>query len=416
MKRISLDGVVSMLLLFSLLYMCVATILGLRHSSTVYAVYSLSVAAIAIERFLSHWAGGMRLQLIAIMGLIVVLVFSVVALDAYLNADNYYVSRNASLFLTFAMPAYMMGCCCDERLAKEMVRYFDFVMIVLLGAATLYVISGVSLRVDESGMNYQNASYVASLSLGINLFFIRNRCKDLRFAFTQSIAYRIMQYLMIPVSILVIVASGGRGGIVLGIVFFGVFFIITTGHSYAARAVAVILITLLVLCLAMNVADTTVVQRGMKRFMQIFNSGSLIRVSNAAIDSIDSRNVMRNTSMDLLNKAPYTGYGIFDYAAEISGYPHNLILELLLQGGCFYCLATCVVIGLIVYRALVAARNNQAMSALLVPFTQVLTMLMFSGTYLAASTLWFLFGAFANYSIPSWEIERKRAMTLMEAR
>ena len=416
MKRVSLDGIVSMLLLFNLLYMCVATILGLRHSSTVYIAYSMSVAIIAITRFVFHWARGMRLQLVALLGLVLVAIFSVVALNAYFNSGNYYSSRNASFFLMFALPAYVMGCCCDERLAEEMMRYFDLVMIILLVAAVLYITRGVSLRVDESGMNYQNASYAAALALGIDLFFIRNRFSGLRFGFTRSTSYRIIQYLMIPISILVLVASGGRGGIALGIEFAGLFLIGSLrvrGHT--ARVVFAILVTFGVLIFAMSIADTTVVQRGMQRFMQVFKSGSLIRVSNAAADSIDSRNVIRNTSLELFDKAPYTGYGLFGYAASIGGYPHNLILELMLQGGFFYCLLMCVGISVIMCRAFVAARGSQGMSAFLLPLVQVLTELMFSGTYLAAPTLWFLFGVFANYSFTNEMARHSQAVILMDA-
>jgi O-antigen ligase len=88
------------------------------------------------------------------------------------------------------------------------------------------------------------------------------------------------------------------------------------------------------------------------------------------------------------------GYGPFGFVELMAPYvyPHNLFLELLLAGGVVGLAAAVVVAVRLAQRYFALKRRDAAYGGLGVLMTYQLVMLMFSGTYLAAPTLWFAVG------------------------
>src|SRR5690606_30091320 len=70
-----------------------------------------------------------------------------------------------------------------------------------------------------------------------------------------------------------------------------------------------------------------------KSFSRVF---SYISSEGIEWDSTSGRNDLYEKAIEYISKSPIIGYGVFGMFSEFGFYPHNLILEVLLQGGLVY--------------------------------------------------------------------------------
>jgi len=67
---------------------------------------------------------------------------------------------------------------------------------------------------------HQTDSYLAAFAFGLNLHFLFEGQRHERFKFFKSLLYRCFCYLLLVIQALGFILPGGRGGAVLGVVYF----------------------------------------------------------------------------------------------------------------------------------------------------------------------------------------------------
>jgi O-antigen ligase len=107
-------------------------------------------------------------------------------------------------------------------------------------------------------------------------------------------------------------------------------------------------------------------------------------------EGTSGRNVVYQTTLQLIEQRPILGYGLFGMWDVYSSYPHNLFLEVLLQGGVFYLLIALIVLFYFAIKLAHLIRKDMRFRILIVLFIYPFVMLMFSGTYLSTPMFWFV--------------------------
>lgn len=86
------------------------------------------------------------------------------------------------------------------------------------------------------------------------------------------------------------------------------------------------------------------------------------------------------------NGGPF-GYGLFSWGIDY--YPHNLLLELLLNGGILYAASSAILLAAFALRAVRLPHSDPSAGVILPLSLYPLSMLQFSGTYMTTGPLWF---------------------------
>lgn len=193
--------------------------------------------------------------------------------------------------------------------------------------------------------------------------------------------------------------SGGRGGFILFLITTLVISIIKIreGFNLMPLTKSLIFISILIFfsvrLLPFEVAD--IFEKGNRRLF------SYITSSGVNMEETSGRDVYYTRAIKEIKKSPIWGYGIFRYVDITYDYPHNIFLELFLQGGLIY-----FVIYLFMFtkfirkiiKIIIVDKVNLILIPLsLYPFVELL----FSGSYLFSPFFWFVISYAFNYDLKS---------------
>lgn len=406
-RRGSVVGDIACVLMLFGLYGPISTVFGLGHNNTFYALYYLVVGLIIFLSVYFEISAGARFSRKSLFGLIFVVFIGLQALFIFASGYETSVTRNMFLyFMCFGVIGYFAGCYAGiaNRL-RSLVKYFDIVAWLLLACSLHYSLQGNAGSTIESGMNYQEASYAAALALGIFVLFLTTDLNTYRFSFASSPLYVFLELLSTPVALLLSFSSGGRGGALLALgLFFYLLIKLLVDQSRRKRIVPIG--AMLVLCLVFSsyFVSASYMQAGFDRVLSALSLDVLNGTSNAASNSISARNILRDEAVQLFYASPVWGSGFFICYQVLGVYPHNIILEMLAQGGLILVLFFAVASGKMFSDAQKVSKRKPEYKCLAVIFVYVFTMLMFSGTYLTSSCFWFLVGV--CLSLPDHSSER----------
>lgn len=308
--------------------------------------------------------------------------------------------RLFNLYIAFSFPATYIGTyLASTNTLQSFAKWFDFLpLIIIIGIIfSLQSIISVVLSINES---FQIVSYMAALSFGLLLHSTYFGRIHERFYIFKSKLYLYISMLLMIFSIIIVFLSGGRGGFVELLLTFLILSFIKYRDINLRKiltGIAVIIAFMLITALFLS-----------KFFADAFEIGSERIFSYITSEGIDftktaERDVIYNYSWQLIKENPITGYGIFKYADTFNqnyGYPHNIFIEYLLQGGIIY-LSLWIVVLVFLFlkfkRMVSYFKGNLIMIPIaLFPFT----LLLFSDSYLMMPTFWFVVSFIANYNLP----------------
>ena len=392
-KNKSLESIVYFLnLYFGMIFFVVYGILGLTYtgssgdSTFVYSYMALDILVLIyfIYNSLRYGMGGK-----GIIMLIIALIFlAVYYFDPPHSEDGI---QDGRIFLAESVPAILIGIVLAKtNRLNTLARFYDVLNIVLTIGLLL------NFRMFTSGAigglagttNYQALSYTAALAFSINIFgLLAGSFYPDRFKFFNSSIFYVIELLFLPVQILACIMSGGRGGAILIILsFIAVFYYVNKWKKKKSKTIFTLLgvaaIGLLVLSILPEQYSDPIFN-GLNRQFSYISRGGI------DMGETSNRDITYGEALEAFNESPAFGYGLYKYADRLGYYPHNIFLQVMVQGGIFYLsifILCMIVLFVKAFRMLRDSSNSLLIIIALYPFVQLL----FSGSYTRDPLFWFL--------------------------
>ena len=117
-------------------------------------------------------------------------------------------------------------------------------------------------------------------------------------------------------------------------------------------------------------------------------------------NATSGRDEIYSDALGFIADRPVYGYGLYAYLFKMEMFPHNIFLEILLQGGLLFLTVFCfmLVMSYGKYRKMLQFDKSQI---LLMPFAiYAFTELLFSSSYTYEPLFWFVLTYIYNFSFP----------------
>lgn len=378
------------------LFFAVAAIVGYEYlgsvNSSIYIFYNFSIFILVISLVLyksifSKIKYTRRQIGILFIPLIITIMYCIASIFSMTNSLG---TLRFMYYILWGLPAILMGLYLTN---KNQLIYMSKVLeiIMLIFSLAIIIISLSSLikgnNVSIGGASYQGASYTAAFAYGINLYYLVYGNIHERFKMMQSVRYTMICMVLLLFQLLGVLISGGRGGMVLIIVY--------TVYIYSS----VIKVTSIpqklkntMYFLVISIAITLILPKLLEN--PVFE-GSFNRVFDyIADDGIDwsgtsGRDGVYENAIKLFLDSPIFGYGIFGMWKVLGAYPHNMILELLLQGGLILFFVFLIFLTYLFFKMNKMIKSDPRYRIISIIALYPIILLMFSGTYLNNSIFWF---------------------------
>ena len=350
-----------------------------------YVVYNVALFAVTILfSFKDIKLSKLNKGSLFLFGVIFFYVFSyVVELGLSDATKTEWFSKSFYFFILFSVAGVVIGVIVSQNGTSNFYKHLDFLSF-LIGIGYLRSIPMMLIAGEMLG-GYQDVSYYSALSFGFILYGLIANRNDRFFVFK----YRIIRYLTVVVGALLIVcvlASGGRGGLVLLVAELAFSLTILFKRSSTSKSLIVMAIFMMTALFASNyimkssVGD--VVSIGMERGLSYFNSGKIDMSETSNRDIVYKEHIQRIKDNPIIGEGIYTVLGKYEW-------PHNFFLELLATGGVMFLLFWLIIL-VNCYRYLKIMikqdRNNQYLVPLIL-YPSI--MLLFSSSYIETRLFWF---------------------------
>lgn len=300
-------------------------------------------------------------------------------------------------FLINAVSGMWIGIYC-YRFAKFHLIVKNLELLALMSTAGLIVSLPQMYSEGEystigGGGGHQTISYVAAICCSIFLIGANLKKSESRFRYKifSNEIYKKIALLLAVVNIVICIVGGGRGGAMLLIVNVVATFFYLLRRSFWKTSAVAVLGCLLFYALSSNISVWGIDRMFATGFERAF---SFITSSGIDMSETSDRDIVYATAVQLIEAAPFFGYGVFHqydlcqlYMSQ--PYSHNLFYELLLQGGILYLIFWLVICWKTLHRIHRLILKGSYYSYLIPIATYPFIMLMFSGTYLNTSLFWF---------------------------
>ena len=322
-------------------------------------------------------------------------------------------------YLSYSVPAVLIGVIIAKYNAGEyFTKWLEPFMLFLtaVGIRSLSWILLVSYSdLDEVGIGYQSLSYHCGFAYALNLFFLLfGNEVSTRFKYTRTLAYGCISVVLLVIQVIVSMASGGRGGFVLVVVSTLVLVLMRIKRS---RGNAIKPFFSLV---ALFIAAVIVIQFIPDNLKKTFNLGrerTLSYITNSGIDLTETsnRDILYRQVLEDISNRPVIGYGILMKESSVEGrWPHNIVLEILLQGGLIYLLLFIIVFGFLIKKLLKLVRLGHRFIIPIALYPGV--MLCFSGSYISNGLFWFVVAYIISVDLRSSFPHKKSKYIFIQSR
>lgn len=306
-------------------------------------------------------------------------------------------SHYFSLFLGFSLPSifigYYLGRAYRRGRLVDVGRYVEVIMLVISigGFVTIIIPFMQGARFTTmGGASYQTASYYSALAFGLNLYFIVWERNHVRFRLFTTRFYKIFSVLLLVLQFVMVVIPGGRGAFVLAVLYvlLALFEILRVKRVKKILQGMLFVVGLVVVAIMFlpRLMDNPLFASGFNRAIAFIDTGG-----GVDWDGTSGRLPLYQSALDFIEESPIVGYGIFGYLKVYGGYyPHNIVLEILLQGGVFYLTFWIVLLTVLARRLFLNIKRDEGFRIYLFIAVYPLVMLMFSGTYITTGLFWFM--------------------------
>ncbi|MDO9511675.1 MAG: O-antigen ligase family protein [Bacteroidales bacterium] len=322
-------------------------------------------------------------------------------IESPLNANGKQFFR---LFFAFSASSIYVGTymAANNYLIK-IAKWIDVVFIVIMVGLISSLPRMVNLNeIVVGGLIYQQISYNAAFAFSLGLYSLLFGNSYQRYKLFKSRFYKIMTSVSLFFIVLIIIISAGRGGSVLlitsTIVILLYRFKNIIGFKKNIRIITSLVILFYIFQFILPQEFIPLTKIGTERLISYFSFGGI------DMNDTSGRNIVYSVAWKMFIEQPIFGYGIFKYVStfnlyidDVIPYPHNIILEFLLQGGIFYLIFWLLILWKYFLKFKIILKHNST-NGLLIPISLLpITLLLFSGTYLTTGLFWFSLSYVFNY-------------------
>lgn len=278
--------------------------------------------------------------------------------------------------VTYIVPPIFLGLIrFDSFDKKKLYRACMFCMILFTVATTLflarYIIDGsVTLRRGFGSGTYQNAGYCAAFAFTLNLFL----CKW----------NEMVKFCLLILQFISCMVSSASGPFVVCIVSVILYMFFYEKREFNIKRLLRFLIIPLILIVMFNILKNGMFREEFQRVSSMFSLSGGIDLEEAG-----RKNVF-DSAISMIKAHPL-GCGLFEYYSYLGYYPHNLFLEVLLQGGVLYALFIAIASGFMAKKYVIDAKKDSFEEFMRPIFIVNFIMLMVSGTYMYNPIFWLFY-------------------------
>lgn len=378
--------------------------LGLSYTGSGQSLgYALFLICSAAMTYLISLDILLRRKLISKTTLILVVLALIVFIFGMFYSDNDFVKSQLTLLTVLVVPSifggYFMSSISNKVTFEKILRAFSFLVVfgVLRTLPALLDVSVIELLDVYGGGQYQALSYFCAFS-SLVLF---SRVLNLK---QSRVVVRFFYTVSIIVLIIGIVLSGGRGGLVL--VFVGGIALLFHHGGIALLGKSLLFLGALISFFLMFVSSSEMfsdrIDESVSRLFSFISSDGI------DMEGSSNRDEFYLNAVKLIKQYPIMGLGFFGTVSYYgSYYPHNLFLEILLQGGIVFLVFAVLVLLVFFYKLKRILKRDKAESMVLIISLYAFVMLMFSSSYIQEPTLWFALSYVFSFSLKRKEVIRE---------
>ena len=375
-------------LMFSCFTFMVGASFAGSESSPVYKIYMAGVGSLVIGyTFLLM----LRRQLV-----MNVTFWTLMIWVPLLFAADYYLETGTTVMNVGFLDSFilMMICfsytaiCCGIYIAqqpegiRQFAKYWDVIMLFFTACFFMYIPASLAGLVWIGGASYQIMSYIAGFTFLLNLCMILWGDNYDRFRLFKSDRWPYIAYFLLVIQLVCCLITSGRGGFV--VIAVGTAYMIYRSKKVGRTLMVGIFVSLIGLT-AISFTDSPLMsrlQQTTQRTFSVFQSGSADEAMGKS-----GREGGYQWAWGIVEDTHYMGEGLCK--GIVDGYPHNIILEFLMQGGVIYTLIWIVVLLMTIFK--IHNLNKSESSYILYPlFFFPMIQLVFSGSYLTTPLFWFI--------------------------
>lgn len=392
-----------------LFFFCFAALLGIRFGSEEeggagmsYKLYMSTLLLMGTLLFLRDFLNRRVFTLKEILPLAVLVVYMI---DGYVQ--GYATNLVYLKMVCFSFPTTCIALNMKEHHAlANMMKWLDLFLPLLALSFVRMVINIYLSRLEGEGTYDQNASYMIAFCFLIALFTLRYDDRYPKFSFLDKKWYRIFKICLLPYLIVMAFFAGGRGAFVTILV--GLLFNIDLLKKLSRQTIKKILFGFIggvIVSIALlgwfdkdgEIADFFLLSAQRITALVDFQN---MDTSNAT----SGRDELYADAIRYFTESPVYGLGLWAYLLKIEMFPHNIFLEIMLQGGLL--LLTLFVFILMMaygkYSKMLQVDNSQIF---LIPFAiYTFTLLLFSGSYIFEPLFWFVLTYIYSFSFPEEQL------------
>ena len=330
---------------------------------------------------------------------LVVVILVIAGIFILASFEGYIGSRTLNLFTVFSLPNILIGTYLGSQSGlSRITKWLDIVMLIItLGLIMSLDEFLMAMYMGDKGYS-QDKSYFACLAFLLNLFLLQFGHKFQRFSFTSNKSYMYICSLLLPVQVLLLLISGGRGGFValaVGVIFF-FHCVRETGVKNTGRFLSIAFGAIIAIIFLGSMLSSHFLELLSNSIDRIF---SYISSSGIDLTQTSHRDEVYEVSIKRILERPFLGYGFFSYS-EVLGewpYPHNLFLEWILQGGVFFFIFFFIFLLKQIKKLYANLLMDESLIMLIPLLFYSLSELMFSATYICMPLFWFCMAYLFNY-------------------
>ena len=380
-------------------FFCLTALLGISYEgdSKIYAFFCISVFVASVLVFIKST----RINTLDFRVVISLLFLFVYIFTCFIS--GYVFEQSGLCLVSFGVPATLAAIHYGIKGSiDEFVTWLD-VMLIIMTLSFPFLVMRMFASIEE-GVGYysQNTSYYASFCFLITIFLLKYGELYKRHSFATTKLYRIICFFLLPFHLFVLFVSGGRGAFV--VVALGILSFITTYRGNRRKLFTSLLvggvvtsILLLLLSSFVNVEEIDTLVRNFERIFSVFDSDL------DDTQRTSGREGVYSITLDMIEDSPLIGYGLFSYKKIFEGlvnqpYPHNIVLEWLIQGGMLLFTVFLVCSCRFIFKCFRILMKDERQIIFLPILAYGFGSLLFSGSYMESSLFWFCSLYVLNYN------------------
>lgn len=374
-------------------------LLGVDEAPSSYKIYCIVCFTVF---FLFYFCEAHRFKLTSRV-LISYLIIGIYILASFVR--GYWNVKAGLCLIAFCLPASCIGIYyARTRTFVRLMKYLDILIPFLAASLVFMTFDMISVAADGIKQYSQDISNIASLCYLFSLFVIVYGDTYERFKICSLRWYKYLYYILLPYFLFIIFFSGGRGGFV--IVFIGtllVFFLKKPPLMKVLKAIGIICVAVYVVFLIIKpLWDDSLLSMLQFNFERIF---SYISSSGLDMSETSNRDLVYNSAFECIGNSPIWGYGLYGYIDVFGYYPHNIFLELLMQGGLLYLTVALLFAITMINKLLIMQKRDKSIYVLLPFMIFPCVQLQFTGSYMENPFFWFSLMFIFNFDIGSKKID-----------